>query len=424
VARFRPFRGIRYNAEKVGALDAVVAPPYDVISAEQRDALYDAGPYNATRLILNREGHAEAARLYRSWQSDGALQRDEQPCFYLYAQDFDVDGPKRRTGIIGALHLEPFSTGVVRPHERTFSHHKDDRLSLTSEVRANLSPIFGLYSNADFHPEPDAGWDSEADIDVMLAGVRSRVWVVRDPDRAAEIAAAVDGRTIFIADGHHRYETALNYFRVARPDGELLPEGGPTDTEEPVAHVMAFLGAFEDPGMLILPTHRQVENSGGAEWERYVDSLEGQFKVTRLAFDSDGRRALQAALDAAPEDINAFGLAIAGSSELLLIEKPAAVRRNGDSPLASLDVTVLHSTLIEDLLSAAGAPEPEISYSADTDAVLDRVAAGDLEAAFVMRATLSDQLADVCMAGDLMPQKSTYFFPKLLTGLVFHSLDG
>jgi uncharacterized protein (DUF1015 family) len=424
VARFRPFRGLRYDSDKVGKLDAVVAPPYDVISVEERDALYDAGEYNSTRLILNREGHAEAAKLYRGWQETGALQRDGEPCFYLYSQEFEVEGPKRRTGVIGALHLEPFSTGVVRPHEQTFSHHKADRLSLTSEVKANLSPIFGLYSNADFHPEPDNGWDSEADIDVTFAGVRSRVWVIRDPARTAEISAAVDGRTVFIADGHHRYETALNYFGVARPDAALDTEGaGPSDDEEPAAHVMAFLGAFEDPGMLILPTHRQVEKSGGADWSGYVASLEAQFKVTRLSLDAKGRAAMQKALDDAPVELNAFGLAIAASKELFLIEKPAAVRTKGDSPLASLDVTVLHSTLLDDLLAAAGAPKPEISYSADTDAVLDRVASGDLEAVFVMRATLSDQLADVCMAGDLMPQKSTYFFPKLLTGLVFHSLD-
>jgi len=424
VARFRPFRGIRYNPEKVGKLDAVVAPPYDVISAGERDALYEAGSYNSTRLILNRDGHAEAAKLYRQWQSEGALQRDAEPCFYLYSQDFDVDGPHRRTGVIGALHLEPFSTGVVRPHERTFAHHKTDRLSLTSEVKANLSPIFGLYSNPEFRPEPDGGWDSPADIDVTFAGVRSRVWVIRDPQRAAEISAAVDGRTIFIADGHHRYETALNYFGLARPGEVLAADGpGPSDDEEPAAHVMAFLGAFEDPGMLILPTHRQIEKSGGVDWAAYVSALEPQFKVTRLTLDADGRRSLQDALDNSPVDVNAFGLAIGPTKELLFIEKPAAVRSNGGSPLASLDVTVLHSTLLDDLLASAGADEPEISYSADTDAVLDRVGSGDLEAVFVMRATLSDQLADVCMAGELMPQKSTYFFPKLLTGLVFHSLE-
>lgn len=423
MARFRPFRGIRYNPEKVGSLDAVVAPPYDVISAAERDALYDAGEYNATRLILNRDGHGEAAKLFRAWQTDGALEPDAGPCFYLYSQDFDVDGPRQRTGVIGALHLEPFSTGVVRPHERTFSHHKTDRLALTSETKANLSPIFGLYSNADFHPEPDDGWDSPADLDVTFSGVRSRLWVVRNPARIAEISAAVEGRTIFIADGHHRYETALNYFGVARPDGELLPEGGPTDEEEPAAHVMAFLGAFEDPGMLILPTHRQVERSRGADWKAYTKLVEEQFKVTRLPFDAEGRKQLEDALERSTPETNAFGLAIKGSDELLLIEKPAAVRINGDSPLASLDVTVLHSTLIDKLLANAGAPEPEITYSADTDEVLDRVAAGKLEAVFVMRATLSDQLADACMAGDLMPQKSTYFFPKLLTGLVFHTLE-
>ena len=145
MARFRPFRGIRYTTEKAGVFDDLVAPPYDVISPEARDALYDKGPYNVTRLILNRDGHVAAGNLYRQWLEDSVLARDEAPSFYLYCQDFECDGPKRRTGVIGALRLEPFSTGVVRPHERTFSHHKRDRLDLTEQARANLSPIFGMY---------------------------------------------------------------------------------------------------------------------------------------------------------------------------------------------------------------------------------------------------------------------------------------
>jgi uncharacterized protein (DUF1015 family) len=424
LARFRPFRGIRYNARRIGSFDGVVAPPYDVISPQQRDALYDSGPYNSARLILNRDSHAEAARLFRSWLADHVLERDPSPCFYLYAQDFDSDGEKRRTGVIGALHLEPFSTGVVRPHEQTFAHHKQDRLLLTSEVRANLSPIFGLYSNAEFAPEPDGGWDAPADIDVVQAGVRNRVWIVRDARNIEAIRAAVDGRTIFIADGHHRYETALNYHAQVRPGTALDGDGpGPDDDEEPAAHVMAFLAAFEDPGMVILPTHRQIARSGGADWRAFVDALAGRFSVSRFADDAAGRAALHEALSSAPGDVNAFGLAVAGTSELLFFQRPALLRANGDSPLGSLDVTVLHSTILGQMLPAAGAGEVELAYSADTEAVLDAVAAARIEAAFLMRATRADQLADVCMAGDLMPQKSTYFYPKLLTGLVFHSLE-
>lgn len=406
-------------------MDDVVAPPYDVISPAERDALHDKSEYNSTRLILNKESHAEAAKLFRGWQEQGVLSQDDGPCFYLYAQDFEANGTKRRTGVIGALHLEPFSTGVVRPHERTFPKHKADRLVLTQETRANMSPIFGLYSNADFSPEPEGGWDSPAELDVEHAGVRSRLWVVRDPEKLEAFAAALEGRTVFIADGHHRYETALNYFGVAKPDEKLDETGpGPSDDEEPAAHVMAFLAAFEDPGMVILPTHRRVEDSGGVDWAKYAESLGGRFSVRKFPFDAAGRKAAVDAIEGAAANINAFALAVKGASEILFFEKEAQGTKNGGPVLADLDVTVLHSELIEELMPAAGgSAEPKLSYSADTDAVFDDVASGDLEAVFVMRATRSDQLADVCMAGDLMPQKSTYFYPKLLTGLVFHKLE-
>jgi uncharacterized protein (DUF1015 family) len=424
VGRFRPFRGIRYNARRIDSFETVVAPPYDVISPEQRDALYESGPYNSARLILNRESHAEAARLFRAWLADRVLERDEAPCFYLYAQDFDSEEAKRRTGVIGALYLEPFSTGVVRPHEQTFAHHKKDRLALTTAVKANLSPIFGLYSNAEFKPEPDGGWNAPADIDVVQAGVRNRVWVVRDSGNVESIRAAVDGRTIFIADGHHRYATALNYYDQIRPGIPLDTQGaGASDDEEPAAHVLAFLAAFEDPGMVILPTHRQVVRSGGVDWRAFAGALADRFSVSRFGDDAAGRAALLDALAHARSDVNAFGLAIAGTSELLFLERPAPLRSDGDSPLGSLDVTVLHSTILGEMLSAAGAGDVELAYSADGAAVIETVAAGNIEAAFLMRATRADQLADVCMAGDLMPQKSTYFYPKLLTGLVFHSLE-
>jgi uncharacterized protein (DUF1015 family) len=229
---------------------------------------------------------------------------------------------------------------------------------------------------------------------------------------------------VFIADGHHRYETALNYFAATRPGEELDTSGpGPDDEQEPSAHVLAFLGAFEDPGMVILPTHRQIVTSGGADWQAYVDALGGRFQITQHSLDSAARAQLRAKLDSAAENVNAFGLVIGGFDRMFYFERPAHVRRNGDSPLEALDVTVLHSTLIGEMLAAANGKDVELAYSADFEAVINAVTTGKFEAAFLMRATRADQLADVCMAGALMPQKSTYFYPKLLTGLVFHTLD-
>jgi uncharacterized protein (DUF1015 family) len=421
VARFRPFRGIRFSGDKTDGFDRVVAPPYDVISPERRDELYESSPFNVTRLILNPAGHAEAARLWRAWQSQGALRRDDEPVFYLYRQDFECDGPKSRVGILGALYLEPFATGVVRPHERTFAHHKRDRLELTKQVEANLSPIFGLYSNRDFDPTPDGGWDAKADVDVVHEGVRNRLRVVRDAAHVAAISDAVAGRTVFIADGHHRYETALNYWNETHSDQPLAPDGGPDDEREPAAHVMAFLGRFEDPGMLILPTHRELVSSGGADLAAFAKELERRFEVRRFPRTREGRAKLLASLSETPHERNAFGLALRAQTDYLLLRaRPGA--SVAETFVSGLDVSVLHSIVLGEALTAAGAHELKLEYSHVVDRVLDRADDGVTEGAFLMRPMLADDMARACMAGELLPQKSTYFYPKLLTGLVFHTL--
>ena len=422
MARFRPFRGIRFSAGRVGSLEPIVAPPYDVISPDARDRLYANSPYNVTRLILNPDGHREAAALYRRWLSDGVLAREDRPAFYLYSQDFESGGPRRRVGVIGALHLEPFSTGVVRRHERTFAHHKRDRLELTQEVRTNLSPIFGLISNPSFAPSPDAGWDAPADIDVAHDGVRSRVWLVRDPRAQRGIEDAVAERTVFIADGHHRYETALAYHEALCGESSL-PAGpdAPDDATAPAAHVLAFLGAFEDPGMVILPTHREIVHTGGANLDAFAREISTRFQVEKIDRRGGGAAAL-ARLGTISYDENAFALALRGQPDYWILRRPATVGSTS-SLTAGLDVGVLHTVLLGETLAAAGGKDPEIAYSPDPLPMFERVDAGHSEAGFFMRPMLARQMEAACLAGELLPQKSTYFYPKLLTGLVFHSLE-
>ena len=309
----------------------------------------------------------------------------------------------------------------MRPHERTFAHHKRDRLDLTKQVQANLSPIFGLYSNREFDPTPDGGWNAKADIDVVHEGVRNRLWVFRDPARVAAIGDAVAGRTLFIADGHHRYETALNYWAETHPDRPLEATGGPDDEREPAAHVMAFLARFEDPGMLILPTHRELVSSGGADMAAFVKELERRFEVQRLPKTRDGRATLLASLNETPYERNAFGVALHSQPDYLLLRaRPGA--KAADTFVSGLDVSVLHSEILGEALTAAGAHEVKLEYSHVVDRVLDRADDGLTEGALLMRPMRADDMAQSCMAGELLPQKSTYFYPKLLTGLVFHTL--
>jgi uncharacterized protein (DUF1015 family) len=423
LARFRPFRGIRFVSTRVGPLDAVVAPPYDVISPAARDQLLARSDYNVTRLILNPAGHAEAARSFRAWLADGTLAVEDSPAFYLYAQEFESDGPKRRVGVIGALHLEPFATGVVRRHERTFSHHKRDRLDLTREVRANLSPIFGLFSDPAFRPAPDGGWDESPEIDVVHEGVRSRVWVIRDPKAVAAIAAATTDRTVFIADGHHRYETALNYYQEIHDQQEPpIDAGAPDDVAEPSAHVLAFLGAFEDPGMVILPTHRELVSAGGADLALFGREIESRFSIERVAKGNGARERVLQRLRDVPYTDNAFVLAMRGVDQYWLLRRPAPARSSA-AVAEGLDVGTLHTVLLGDALAAAHGKEAALAYSPDPQPLFDRVDADGSDAAFFMRPMLAQQMEEACLAGELLPQKSTYFYPKLLTGLVFHSLE-
>jgi len=422
VARFRPFRAIRFAADKTDGYECVVAPPYDVISAERRDELYASSPFNVTRLILNPDGHAEAARLWWAWLSEGTLRREREPAFYVYRQDFECEGARSRVGVIGAMHLEPFASGIVRPHERTFAHHKRDRLDLTKQVKANLSPVFGLYSHPGFAPVPEGGWSTVSDVDVMHEGVRNRMWVVRAKEAVAAISDAVAGRTIFIADGHHRYETALNYWAETRPGTALEPAGGPDDDHEPAAHVLAFLACFEDPGMLILPTHRELVSSGGVDVAAFVAALEQRFEIERFEKSRAGRSRLLASLAEAPRERNTFAVALRDLGTYLLLRARSGTT-SATSFVAGLDVSVLHSVVLSEALAAAGAHEPKLEYSHVVDRVLDRADDGLTEGAFLLRPMVAEEMARACMAGELLPQKSTYFYPKLLTGLVFHTLE-
>jgi uncharacterized protein (DUF1015 family) len=421
VARFRPFRAIRYSTSRVGALDPIVAPPYDVISPAERDAFYESSPFNCTRLILNKEGHDAAADQYRGWIGEGVLSRDDAAAFYLYVQEFEANGPRRRIGVLGALALEPYSTGVVLRHENTFAHHKQDRLELTRRVRANLSPIFCVYSKPGFVPEPDGGWSSAPDVDLMHQGVRHRLWAVRSAEGIARIRGAVADEALFIADGHHRYETALNYW-YERHDGAEPPTGAdaPDDEAQPEAHVLAFLAAFEDPGMVILPTHRELVSAGGASATVFETELSTSFALQGFPADEDGSKRLLEALSGVDSDRHGFGIALRGLPRLLLATRPVA--KGSASALEALDVKVLHDDILGSALARAGAKDPKLAYSIDGAQILRRVLAGELDGAFLMNATRPGQMAAVCRAGELMPHKSTYFYPKLLTGLVFHAL--
>ena len=401
MADVRPFRALRYTAA-AGPLGTLVSPPYDVISAEERRGYLAVSPYNAVRLILPEVGYDEVAGLIAAWRDDGVLDRSDEPVLIAWTQSFTLgDGvPRERRTILAAVGLEPYEARVVRPHERTHAGPKEDRLRLTRAVRTNLSPVFGLYPDAEGAAWAAVAPAGEPDAEVRDAeGTVHRFWRVSDPAAAAGVAEAMRDRWILIADGHHRYETALAYREEVRAAG-----GG----DGPHDRVLMGLTALDDPGLVVLPTHRLLT--------RWPEGADAAFDAAPVA----GLEELLAALEAAPEDGPALGLVTADGMRLL-----TAPARAGLSPAGRLDVAALEREILVPHLGAdqaALAHDEVLSYTKDAAEAAGLVASGAIAAALILRGIPKSAVAEVAEAGETMPQKSTYFFPKLLTDVAFHSL--
>jgi len=396
VAVVAPLAALRYDPVRVGSLRDVLAPPYDVISRAEQEALYARSPHNAVRLVLAREADraAAAAATLRDWVAQGVLRRDGSPALYRYAQTFALTGGAVRTreGFIARLGLEPFSTGVVRPHERTLPGPKRDQLALMRASGAHLSPIFGLYGGAGKAVGDLVGLPGAADIDVTEAGGdRHRLWPVTDTGAIGRVAAALASETIVIADGHHRYETALAY------------RDGLGDIAAPRT-VLAFLCHVDDPGLVILPTHRLVRGPLPLAADMLVARLGDRFVVSPLA-------------GAGPRDAGEIDVVLP-DRRLRLRPLPAARAALASLPAAvrGLDVALLHGAILRPLL---GVEVDALSFTHDDAEAAEAVASGAAAAAFCLNAPTLAEVHAVCLAGELMPEKSTYFYPKLASGLVF-----
>ena len=377
MALLKPFRALRYDPGTAGPLDNLVAPPYDVVSPELRARLLAASPYNAVRLIRPEEPE-DAAEALGAWREAGALVREERPAVWLLEDLFEgPDGVARsRRGVVARVKLEPYSAGLVLPHERTFPAPKEARLRLLRAVRTKLSPIFMIHDG----PGPALDPDRPPDLEATLNGVTSRLWRVGDPAGIDAVLGSV-GSPLLIADGHHRYEAALRFHEE---------DGG-----EETAHVLAGLVSRWDDGLVIFPTHRMIEG--------FVPDLDGPYSVTPL-----GRGAAEAVerLARAPRDRPAFVL-LRRDGALL-----AEARSAGAGVLDSLDTVAVDRLALDDVTFTASAVEAERAVSS-----------GAATAAFLVRAPTVEQVEAVALAGETMPQKSTYFFPKLASGLLFAPFD-
>lgn len=421
MADVQPLRALHYDPAVVGPLTDVTAPPYDVIDSSQRAALLARSPFNVVAVDLPRaepgaaDQYAAAGELFDSWQLQGALVRDDAPALWAHTQDYTgPDGQARtRRGFFCRVRIEEYGPGRVRPHERTHPGPKEDRLRLTRATRANLSPIFSLYSDPAqaawqaLSPTTDgAPWGEVTDAD----GTVHRLWRVSDPEAIAAVQTATRDAELLIADGHHRYETMQAYAQEVGGRGEH-------------SYILMCLVALEDPGLTVFATHRLVRGLDEQRREALAQAIARDFDAVEVPIEqiapSPGSGPLQLGY-CDGRDGRAMRLTLKDQAiaDAALSDHARAYRR--------LDTGVLEQLLLKDAL---GLSDDDIShfngmfYARDAAEALAMVRSGEYDAAFLVRPTPVEQVRELADAGENMPPKSTYFYPKLLTGLLFNELS-
>ncbi len=430
---FSPFQAWHYDPATV-PFKNVIAPPYDVISPAEQDELYKRSPYNCVRLILNKietndtetsNRYTRARDFFNAWCGEKILIQDKTPCFYLYRQTYqDLVHNKKteRLALLGRLKLEPFEKGIVIPHEKTLSKPRADRRKLLEATHINFSPVFGLYEDpqakiASLYKKVTSG---QPLFDVTdEKAVQQTVWVIDQPEFIREIQQALKEKKIYIADGHHRYQTALEYAR-----DQHAAQNIPADKVMPFDYVLMALVEFNDPGLLVFPTHRMIRSLKASKdnltQAQALERLKPIFKVEALDLET-----IQKKIETSPAEKIVFGLVLDHEQFLLTLEdkKSARSKMPAGKPdiWYDLDLNVLSYLILGALWSI---PESEwegtIQYTRSAPEAIAGARGKQAEAAFLLKAPKVEMLREMGKVKELMPQKSTYFYPKLASGLVFH----
>ena len=436
MAKISPFRGICYNPRKIEDLADVMTPPYDVISPLEQQKFHDRHPKNVIRLILGKTNdtdsptdnrYTRAAAFFQKWREEKTLVRDETPSLYLTAVDFSVNGETlTRFGLIAGVRLEPFEKKIILPHERTFSKVKSERLELMKTCKANFSPIFALYTDRGEILEKlkQAALRREAESDMTDdRGHRHRMWRITDPGVCADMQKAYQDKQIFNADGHHRYETALNY-------RNWLAETEPDFTDDhPANGIMMYLSGMNDPGLKILPAHRMLLGVDRGLRSSLMEKAAGFFEVTPFSRNDPGLEALCSELRKNPLPTK-IGVLLKDHPEAYLLELKDGVMdrlfgKEVPPALLHLDVTVLTRLIFMQLLGFDELRldnEKSITYTSIDENTMAAAASGECDLAFILNPTSIEQVRAVAEEGLIMPRKSTYFYPKVITGQVFNCL--
>ena len=444
--KIQAFHGVRYDLGHVGSLSDVVAPPYDVIDDELQKKLYERHPANTVRLILNRAepGDSEeakyerAAQFLKNWSREGVLRPESQAAVYCYQQQFAWEGQEfTRCGFMSRVRLEPFGTGKIYPHEETHSAAKADRLKLTTACKTNLSQIFGVF--------PDEANEAREILQAAIAGatpleatddlqVKHRIWPITDVNVIGRLSALLDPKPIFVADGHHRYETACNYRQQL--GGADLPAGHPAN------FVLMMCVGMSDPGMIVLPTHRLFRGIPPLSSDTLIEKMGDHFQTRVVGTGTELASSVWEEI-ATADNQGQLGLFASQDRKWVLAQitpagqqKMAEIASEHSPEWQSLGVSILHRLLMETLLEAGQLPKP--MYVHAVDELIENLKSGDTVgrdatgqqgqggefplAALVMPATLS-HVRQISELGERMPAKSTYFYPKLLSGLVFNPLE-
>ena len=427
------FRGWRFDVAQVGDLSDVVTPPYDVIDNKQQDALFKKHPCNFIRLELNREEpgdatpetkYERAAGFWKHWRLDGILRQEPEDAIYVYSQEFEWEGQKHvRSGFLARVRLEEFGAGNIFPHEQTLSGPKADRLNLIRATKANLSPIFGLYPDESGSVQQildDTCLTLTPSVATDHLGVIHRTWVVTDHNVISRVKAGLRDLPVFIADGHHRYETALNYRRELQASGKLNDDMGAPN------FVMMMLVGMQDPGLQILPTHRLVSGLPEITADQLQECLATCCEVERLG---TGDQAARDAWDLIEIDggQNVFAFGTAADNNWLLARvtdtsSMAQLASEHSETWQSLGVSLLHKLLLEDLIFKKFGGDPKFQYVHRVDETTAALKARSHQLACLVAPATIDDVSEIAAARETMPPKSTYFYPKLLSGLVVNSL--
>ncbi len=440
MAEVLPFNGIRYNPDVIKDMAAVVAPPYDVISPKEQDSFHERHPNNVIRLELGKiqpgdnaqdNVHTRAGRFFQSWVTEKILVPESKPAIYLTTVKFSSGGKEyTRFGIIGRVRLEPFEKGIILPHEKTFSKVKSERLMLMKACHANFSPIFGLFADGKEVLRRMSEIAAGQTPDVALVddkGHQHKVWCLTDKKTTDALTAFFAHERIYIADGHHRYETALNY-------RDWVKENTPDFTSNhPANFIMMSLSSMVDTGMIILPAHRLLKAVTELSMAALLRRSPECFDILPISLDRG--------LDRAMVEFNQVMAAKAHTNAIgLYIQKPAVLQvmvlREGvmerffqnqlDAALRDLDVNVLTQLIMMELMGFDQArldDETKIAYRTTSMEAVKAVNQGEAEVAFILNPTKIEQVQRVAEKGLIMPRKSTYFYPKVISGLIFNTLE-